>query len=96
MNAIFRLWGVRAPIVGMTPDLTRKDGETYIPVPRGLEIQEWIDAHPGVERFVILDDECEMVHLEPLLVKTKFDCGLTEQDVEKAIKILEPTTREEK
>ena len=29
MRAIFNLWGVYAPIIGMTPDLTRKDGELY-------------------------------------------------------------------
>lgn len=88
MRAIFNLWGVYAPIVGITIDLTRKDGETYIPVPRGLEIQEWLDAHPEVESFVILDDECDMAHLESFMVKTKFDCGLTEQDAHKAIEIL--------
>jgi hypothetical protein len=89
MRTIFNFWGVNEMVFGMTPDLTRKDGETYIPVPRGLEIQEWLDAHPEVERFVILDDECDMAHLEPFMVKTKFDCGLTEQDAEKAIAILE-------
>lgn len=89
MNAIFRLWGVRAPIVGMTPDLTRKDHTgKYHAVPRGLEIQLYLSDNPVVGNFVILDDECEMAHLEPFLVKTKFDCGLTEQDTEKAIKIL--------
>lgn len=88
MQRILDFWGVHARIVGMTPDLTRKDGELYVAVPRGLEIQQYLDEHPEVERFVILDDECNMAHLEPFMVKTRFDCGLTEHDAMKAVEIL--------
>jgi hypothetical protein len=31
--------------------------EYYDEVERGHEIQEWIDTHPNIERFVILDDD---------------------------------------
>lgn len=88
MRAIFDFWEVDAPIVGMTPDLTRKEGELYVAVPRGHEIQQYLDEHPETECFVILDDECDMAHLEPFMVKTKFDCGLTEHDAERAIELL--------
>jgi hypothetical protein len=35
-----------------TPDLSSTHGE----LPRGEEIETWLSAHPGVTRFVILDD----------------------------------------
>lgn len=88
MRAIMDFWEVDAPIVGMTPDLTRLEGGNYHGVPRGHEIQQYLDEHPEIERFVILDDECDMAHLEPFTVKTKFDCGLTLADAERAIEIL--------
>lgn len=88
MQAILDLWGVDAPIVGMTPDLTRVEGGIYKAVPRGNEIQQYLDEHLEIKYFVILDDECDMAHLERYMVKTKFDCGLTIGDVERAIEIL--------
>lgn len=88
MQAILDFWEVEARIVGITPDLTRLEGRIYSAVPRGHEIQQYLDAHSEIERFVILDDECDMAHLEQYLVKTKFDCGLTNADVEKAIEVL--------
>ena len=45
-------------------------------VERGIEIQQWLDAHPGVEKFVILDDNSDMAHLMPHLVKTTWEDGL--------------------
>lgn len=89
MRVIFNLWGVYAPIMGMTPDLTRKDAVgIYHGVARGYEIQAYLGDHPDIERFVILDDECDMAHLEPFTVRTKFDCGLTEHDAQRAIELL--------
>jgi hypothetical protein len=61
--------------------------------PRGQEIAAWLAAHK-TEHFVILDDlyqqgpKEEMGHLLPFLVRTQHDVGLTEEDAEKAIKIL--------
>lgn len=28
---------------------------------RGTEIQEWLDAHPEVEQYAIIDDDCDML-----------------------------------
>jgi len=55
---------------------------------RGHEIQEWLDRHPEIESFVILDDDEDMVHLTPRLVRTTWEKGLEEHHVEQAIALL--------
>lgn len=92
MRLILRHWGVKAPLIGMTPDLTRsptKHGELYVGVPRGREIQAWLDeAEVKPERFVIIDDDCDMEHLRGSLIKTEFEVGLTMMDALLAIEML--------
>jgi hypothetical protein len=56
--------------------------------PRGAEIQKWLDENPGHDRFVILDDYEEMVHLWPHLVQTTWELGLLDEHVDKAIEVL--------
>jgi len=92
MRLILKHWGVEAPLVDMTPDLTRvpiEDGGLYQGVPRGREIQAWLDAaeHP-ITSFVILDDDADMEHLAPFLIKTEFEPGLTMEHAERAIAML--------
>lgn len=55
---------------------------------RGDEIQEWLDCNGGCDSFVILDDDDDMGHLSHKLVLTDFEVGLTDADMQKAIKIL--------
>ena len=73
--------GFRFPerIIGITP---RGYGA------RGYEIWRWLTDHPGVEEFVILDDDSDMEPFMDRLVRTDSDTGLTDLDVEKALKIL--------
>jgi hypothetical protein len=79
--------GFTGRILGVTPALHRSaDG---IPVVRGHEIARWLDAHPDVEGYAILDDdELFLPHQEPHLVRTDASCGLTEADVARAIACL--------
>jgi len=49
-------------VIGKTPHHT-------LGRPRGEEIQEWLDEHPEVENFIIIDDDSDMVHLKDHLVK---------------------------
>lgn len=44
---------------------------------RGREIQAWLNLHPEVTDFLILDDDRDMEHLKPRLVRTLFAVGLT-------------------
>jgi hypothetical protein len=74
--------GVEAEIIDATPVLWKY---------RGHEIQAWLDENAvreRVERFVILDDDSDMEHLMPFLVKTSTHIGLTDKDVERAIALL--------
>ena len=63
--------------------------ETDITMSRGAEIKEWLNNHPEVEKFVILDDdELQIEEYLPYHVKTNFKYGLTREKAAEAIKIL--------
>jgi hypothetical protein len=52
---------------------------------RGEEIQAWLDQHPEVDRYAIVDDDADMLpEQQPNFFKTTFETGLTE-DIAKAI-----------
>ena len=55
---------------------------------RGWEILAWLEEHEAVESFVILDDWDDMGPLRNHLVWTNPSLGLTEEQVQEAIKIL--------
>lgn len=52
-------------------------------VPRGEEVQEWLDRHPNVEQYAIVDDDSDFLPNQ-WLFKTTFTEGLTE-DITDAI-----------
>ena len=63
--------------------------EIDITMSRGAEIKAWLDKHPEVEKFVILDDdELQIEEYLPYHVKTNFKYGLTREKAAEAIKIL--------
>lgn len=70
-------------VIGTTPCIRKEGGGS---VPRGLEIQAWLDRHPEVERFVIVDDDSDMAHLMDHFVKTSWRHGLMRKD---AIQIID-------
>lgn len=87
---VLRRRGFAGRVLGVTPHL---DAE------RGHEIQAWLDhVSRPVERFVILDDDSDMAHLYHRLVQTDARLGLTQDHVDRAVRMLdadEPTpTRE--
>ena len=55
---------------------------------RGYEIQEYLDEHPEIDNFVIIDDETDMVHLIDKLVQTSWKTGILNEHVERILKIL--------
>ena len=62
---------------------------------RGTEIKAWLDEHPEVERFVILDDDdLRIEEYLPYHVKTTFKYGLTREKAAEAIKILNGDSNE--
>lgn len=67
-------------VIGTTPILYQQ---------RGLEIQEWIDTAEFKGRFIIIDDDSDMCHLLPLLVRCDCQLGFTIYDYQKALRLLE-------
>jgi len=56
---------------------------------RGGEIQTWLDKHPEVENYVIIDDDNDMLDSQLYhFVQTNYEDGLTEVETKRAIKIL--------
>lgn len=71
------------PFIDITPML-------FGVVSRGKEIQEWLNAHPEVMRYAILDDQNDFLDKQfPNFFQTYFHCcGLTEDIAEKVIRHL--------
>lgn len=67
---------------------TAFDGSEYSN--RALEIRAWLDMHPEVQNFCILDDRPSAADagLAPNFVHTDSNSGLTDADVERAISII--------
>lgn len=54
---------------------------------RGFQIQTWLDRHPEVEAYVILDDDSDMMPGQPL-VQCEFEIGLTDKEMYEAMEVL--------
>lgn len=56
---------------------------------RGDEIKEWLDRHPEVERYAILDDDSDML-LEQMdhLFRTEWETGINPEIADKIIAYL--------
>lgn len=87
MRLILKHWGVKAELIDMTPDHTKKEGSLYIAEPRELEIQAWL-AENAVRNFIIIDDIDNMGILNSSLVKTEYETGITQDRANYAINIL--------
>ena len=81
--------GIKAVEDGIVPvlDIT---GNTHLveykDKPRGHEIQAWLDSHPEVDRYAILDDDSDMLDSQlHSFFKTSWKSGLTEEIMNKVI-----------
>jgi hypothetical protein len=79
----------RQRVIGATPDLSqqRRSG-LLLGKERGHEIQAWLNANAevwGVESYVIVDDDADMLYLAPRLVQTDNRVGLTEADAARVL-----------
>jgi hypothetical protein len=73
-----------------TPDL-RHDSSVLRRHQRGLEIRAWLDAHPAVTQWAVIDDDrmgIEEVLDNDSCVFTKPEIGLTNLDAGAAVEIL--------
>lgn len=56
---------------------------------RGGEIQTWLDKHPEVDNYVIIDDDNDMLDSQLYhFVQTNYEDGITEVEATRAIKVL--------
>lgn len=82
LQEIFNVVGIETPILDVTPSLKSRV--------RGEEIQAWLDKISEPYKYVILDDDTDMLPKQfPYFIQT--DClkwGLDDNDVELAIKLL--------
>jgi hypothetical protein len=89
ISQILRDWGVTGRVVDVTPDLSTKGKEIFVAVQRGEEIQAWIERNKrNLSDIAILDDGTDMAELVPFLIKTEYEIGLSEQDVDLALQLL--------
>jgi hypothetical protein len=82
--AVFlRRHGFTGEVIGETPYFY-EPGKV-----RGDEIQAWLDEHPEVKYFAILDDDSDMAHLMGRLVHTKYPHGLLPEHEPKILQLLQ-------
>jgi len=74
-------------ILDITPDLRRDEGQIRHDPGRNEEIRAWLDQHPEVEKFAIIDDVDfeQMEGLEEHFFQTQFEEGLT---LDQSLKIM--------
>lgn len=72
--------------IDCTPNM-QGDAGHYGITARGLEIKDWLDRHPEVERYAILDDNSDMLPGQPLF-KTTFNNGINNKIADRVIKYL--------
>lgn len=71
--------------IDVTPDMQK--GAQRGVTPRGIEVEEWLQKNPGVERYAILDDDADFLPSQPLF-KTTFQNGLTDEIAQQVIDYL--------
>lgn len=86
-----------APVIGATPRIyeipkgifpERKMSQYSYPT-RGYEIQYWLDNHPEVMTYCIIDDSSDFTERQKsFFVHTDYKVGFSSDDADKAIKIL--------
>lgn len=82
-------WGVTGSFLGATPDLSRQDNHILVGVERWTEIEKYLSMFPGKHSFVILDDDKDMGKYLPFLIQTNPSIGLTHDDGNRAIMIMQ-------
>lgn len=101
MQSMWKDRNLPGEVIGVTPDCANLgENGLWETKERGYEIKQWLDNHPEVDRFVIIDDDSDMlVEQHPYFVQTKDNYdhfgsvegyGLTKECADMAIQILNP------
>lgn len=80
----------RGRVHGSTPKINAQHGPLYIAVDRGEEITAWITGNAkGMTSYVVLDDDAwKMADHQSRFIDTDCRVGLTMDDAQRAIEIL--------
>jgi len=83
LQILFDQVNIKGTVLDKTPDLGLNKT-------RGEEIQKWLDNTTlNIESYVIIDDDFDMlVSQKPNFINVSADCGISEQNVQEVIKIL--------
>lgn len=84
MEVFLELCGLKVEFLDRTP-LSARDSR------RGHEIAEWLEEHPEVKTYVILDDDVDISECEAVAnqwIKTSWFVGLQKEHVPQALKLL--------
>ena len=85
--AALRHHGFTTDVLGGTPTEAAVGARIVLALSRWQEIRAWLDEHPEVDRFVVLDDAADSTPAE-VYVKTDIAVGIADADVERAVSIL--------
>lgn len=90
LRGILEERGFVGQVLDKTADWSRKEmNGLYVAQERGDEIRKWLDEHPEVTSFVVLDDDSDMTAVRDHHVKTSlFNGGLLDEHVDRAAAIL--------
>ena len=96
MVRLFRDRCVDVDIVGVTTDVAKLidsgplAGLLWEAAERGHEVQEYLNSHPEITHYVILDDHSDMLATQqPHFVQTKASEGFTWEDCKNALRVLD-------
>lgn len=87
--------GLYLPIIDSTPILKHavRDEITGKYRTRGTEIKMWLDEHPNVTQYAIVDDDSDMLEeQQPFFIKTEHANGLIWKDYSKLCKLFKTKT----
>lgn len=98
LRNLFKDRKISGEIIGLTTTERFEDSSSiYSGESRGRQIQEYLDTHPEIENYVIIDDDADMMDCQlENFVNTKFDTGFNDEAFEKALKILKKRNEKEK
>lgn len=90
LQNVLKSRGFRHEVLDKTPVLwLSKNCESNITVPRGVEIMAWLKDHPEVKRYVIFDDDSDMLFWQKEnYFRVDGYCGLTPNLVYRATRYL--------
>jgi hypothetical protein len=81
----------RQRCIGKTPNLDYEENGIWIGHTRGQEIRAWLESHPTVKNFVIIDDDGDMDGLHNHIQTDNWN-GLTNDLADEAIRQLKPVS----